>query len=323
MEAKATSATLETKLTQLRITTERTHEILEKVEEEAITRHQTVLRTIVNDVENLRLAVEAEKIAEKEDLTEWSAEINKLADADSHIRATKQWLEDNRRKQQTAEREEKLQFEMKLMETKLKLQAEYETGKKGERSSQSNENMIGMQAKLPKLVISKFNGEYMDWARFWGQFTENIEKTAVPPITKFAYLCELLSAKVKHTVEALPFTPEGYNRAKTILQERYCKQSEIVKACTREILDLHVIYNADPKKIHEFSEKLMYCVQALETLKKLDQVNGAVSLTLEKLPGIRGDLLRTDPDWEKWDFARLAEALKQWTRRNPVDAKRQ
>ena len=52
---------------------------------------------------------------------------------------------------------------MKLMETKLKLQAEYETAKKGERSLQSNENMIGMQAKLPKLIISKFNAKYMDW----------------------------------------------------------------------------------------------------------------------------------------------------------------
>jgi hypothetical protein len=39
-------------------------------------------------------------------------------------------------------------------------------------------------------------------------------------------------------VEALPFTSEGYNRAKSILQERYGKQSEIIKAYTKHIFDL-------------------------------------------------------------------------------------
>ena len=44
-----------------------------------------------------------------------------------------------------------------------------------------------------------------------------------------------------------------------------------------------------------------------------------VSLTLEKLPIIRGDLVRNDPDWETWDFVKFTEALRQWTRRNPID----
>ncbi len=35
---------------------------------------------------------------------------------------------------------------------------------------------------------------------------------------------------------------------------------------------------------------MTYCVQSLETMKQLDAVNGTVSMTLEKLPGIRGDL---------------------------------
>ena len=88
----------------------------------------------------------------------------------------------------------------------------------------------------------------------------------------------------------------------------------------REILDLPHITSANPKKIGEFSEQLTYCVQALQTMKKLNQVDGNVSMTLNKLPAIRGDLVRTDPTWESWDFAKLAEALRQWTRRNPASA---
>lgn len=44
-----------------------------------------------------------------------------------------------------------------------------------------------------------------------------------------------------------------------------------------------------------------------------------LSLTLEKLPIIRGDLVRNDPDWEALDFVKFTEALRQWTRRNPID----
>ena len=62
----------------------------------------------------------------------------------------------------------------------------------------------------------------------------------------------------------------------------------------------------------------MHAVQALETLKRLETVNGYVPMTLDKLQAIRGDLVRTDPSWEDWNFAKLAEALRLWARRNPI-----
>lgn len=92
-----------------------------------------------------------------------------------------------------------------------------------------------------------------------------------------------------------------------------------MKAYNKEILELPVISGVNVKKIHEFTDRLTYCVQSLETMGKLEQVNGNVSMTLDKLPGIRGDLVRTDNEWESWDFVKLCEALHLWTRRNPID----
>ena len=172
--------------------------------------------------------------------------------------------------------------------------------------------------RLPKINITTFDGSYMDWPRFWGQFTETVDKAHIAAINKFTYLCGFLGPNVKHRVEAFPFTVEGYNRAKSILADQYGKISEIVKAYIKEIMNLPHISGANPKKIAEFSEKLNYSVQALETLKRLKDVQGNVSMTLDKLPAIRGDLVRDDPDWENWDFVKLAEAIKQWTKRNPV-----
>lgn len=132
---------------------------------------------------------------------------------------------------------------------------------------------------------------------------------------------ELVTPQVSRTIEALPFTAEGYNRAKSILKEKFGKDSEIIKAYTKEILELSTLTGTNPKAISDFSDKLTYCVQALQTLNKLEQVNGATLMTLDKLPGIRGDLVCTDPEWEKWGFAKLSEAIRLWIRRNPVDTK--
>ena len=73
--------------------------------------------------------------------------------------------------------------------------------------------------------------------------------------------------------------------------------------------------------MHEFYETLVYNVQSLETLGKLREINGYVRTTLDKLEGIRGDLVRNDKDWQEWDFPRLVEALRQWVERNPVSKK--
>ena len=132
------------------------------------------------------------------------------------------------------------------------------------------------------------------------------------------YLLELLEPVVKRCVEALPFTPEGYNRAKAILQDKHGKVPEIVKCYVKEILDLPDITSANPRKVAEFYEKVTYCVRALETVGKLSQVTGNVAMTPKKISVIRGDLVRTNLEWESWDFVNLVEAIKQWVKRNRV-----
>ena len=65
-------------------------------------------------------------------------------------------------------------------------------------------------------------------------------------------------------------------------------------------------------------EALSFNVQALETVGKLKDVNGYVRISIDKLPGIRGDLVRTDENWQGWDFPKFVYALQGWTERNPV-----
>ena len=133
-------------------------------------------------------------------------------------------------------------------------------------------------------------------------------------------MLELLEPKAKRCVEALPFNPEGYNRAKAILVDKFGKESEIVKVYAKQILDLPNVPGTNLRVIVDFYENLTHSVQVLETMGKLSQIDGNVSMALDKLSGIRGDLVRVDPDWEMWDFGKLCEALHQWVKQNPVES---
>ena len=140
-------------------------------------------------------------------------------------------------------------------------------------------------------------------------------------VTKFAYLKELLEPKIRASIDGLPFSSEGYERAKSILKKKYGRASEIVNAYVPNIMGLPSVSGSNPVKIHEFYDKLLFNVQALETLGRLQDVNGYVRMSLDKLEAIRGDLVRTDDDWQDWDFPKFVTALRKWTERNPVPVK--
>ena len=52
-------------------------------------------------------------------------------------------------------------------------------------------------------------------------------------------------------------------------------------------------------------------------MRKLKEVNGYVRFTLDKLNGIRTDLVKVDDSWQNWSFPEFIEALRKWMERNP------
>ena len=130
------------------------------------------------------------------------------------------------------------------MELELKHQQKISSLKEVASTSTPNGESAVRIAKMPKLVISKFNGTPQDWVRFWGQFSLQID-TSHEPITKFSYLKELVDVKVRKLIDGLPFTDEGYLKAKALLKKRFGQTSEVVGAYMRNILELPTIRERD------------------------------------------------------------------------------
>ena len=71
-------------------------------------------------------------------------------------------------------------------------------------------------------------------------------------------------------------------------------------------------------KIHDFYEKLLFNVESLLTLKKLNELDTAARFTLNKLEVIKSELVLIDGNWRDWTFKEFLETLEKWTISNPL-----
>ena len=208
------------------------------------------------------------------------------------------------------QREEELEFEKLKLEQTAKIQQTEQAAAKP--TSKSN-------VRMPKLIITKYDGTYEKWLSFWNKFEAEIDSSDLPAVTKFAHLKELLEINVCESIDGLPFTSEGYQRAKNILTSNYGKISEIVRAYIDNLNALPVITGSQPRKIHKFCQTLNYNVQSLETLGKLSSCISMVRGVLDKLPGIKAELVSGKVGWQDWGFTELIRALEEWKAIHPLE----
>lgn len=325
MELEALQKNLDAKLKLLAYKQEKGKGIVDKANATTIGRHRDGLVCLAKEADEVKLKIEEKKIAKGEQMDEvcaWSNEIDKVIEGvDAEIEYLGKCLGEVKKKSQMAEkesekatiakeREEQLAFEKAQWE--MKLDYEKKSEELGSKKGKGLSGDTGMHAKLPKLSITKFDGSFEQWLSFWNKFSAEIDATDLSAVTKFAYLKELLVTKVRADIDGLPFNLEGYERAKAILKSEYGKTSEIVNAYVNNIMGLPTITSASPKEINEFYKRLLFNVQSLETLGKLREVSGNVRAVLDKLKGIKGDLVRGHEDWRDWDFAKLIQAIKGW-----------
>ena len=287
---------LETELQLLALTRSKTAAIVDKGNLNKILRRKEILKKVMNAIKDLKVDIEKAKLEAGEiveNVQKWGATIERTDEADLEISDLTRSLEEaatraedyKREKEKTLlnqQQEEDLEFEKLKLEQKAKIQQTEQAAAKP--ASKSN-------VKMPKLIITKYDGTYEKWLSFWNKFEAEIDSSDLPAVTKFAHLKELLESNVCESIDCLPFTSEGYQHAKNILTSNYGKISEIVRAYIDNLNALPVITGSEPSKIHKFCQTLNYNVQSLETLGKLSSCFSMVRGVLDKLPGIKAELV--------------------------------
>ena len=71
--------------------------------------------------------------------------------------------------------------------------------------------------------------------------SKRVDGSGTSNISKFNYLLELVSGKLKDDILGLPYTEDGYNEGKRILERTYGKDIKIHKALIKELENLNAI----------------------------------------------------------------------------------
>ena len=146
---------IEIKLKLLKMSNEQTQKIIEERNLKTVERHRKLLEGKINECHELKAEVQEKKLENGdgvEVIRNWSVKVEENVAECGKVVEELEGLERDLKKRDsrlTPEKEEKTRWEIK---------------KKFEKKSEENEGKP--RAKLPKLVITKFQGTHLDWQRF-------------------------------------------------------------------------------------------------------------------------------------------------------------
>ena len=167
---------IETKLRLIKITQEQAEKSVETNNVLAMGRQIKTLTTKVGEVPEIKVKIQELKIEKGENIQTWNPALEdklfaieaQMADLDNSLkRIGLKAIEVEKLKEEemaAQSRQSKFEDELKLEKAKLEQRMRYE--KKLEESRSVSTPNRPNTTKLPKLVISKFNGNYTDWTRF-------------------------------------------------------------------------------------------------------------------------------------------------------------
>ena len=146
-----------------------------------------------------------------------------------------------------------------------------------------------------------------------------VHNKSVSTEEKFGYLFEMVNPNVRAKIANLKPGEIGYKIAWERLKSEYGQSKLVVNAHVEEIVNLPVIKGSNYLKIQEFYESVSRNYDALLTMGEADMLRGFVMSTLNKIPQVRPDFVRTGENWEDWDMEALINNLRQWLKRHKVD----
>ena len=151
-------------------------------------------------------------------------------------------------------------------------------------SQTSTSSHVG-RARLPKLELPKFSGNYLEFTSFFDKFLAVVDGGELPAVTKFTYLQSLLTGEALASINGLTVTDDSYPVAKEILTKRYGRKERIIFSHIQTLLSLQV----DCRKsngLWSLYDSLQSHVRCLESLGVSGDTYGVIltPLILSRLP---------------------------------------
>ncbi|XP_063435623.1 uncharacterized protein LOC134716543 [Mytilus trossulus] len=165
--------------------------------------------------------------------------------------------------------------------------------------------------KLPKLELSKFDGNILNWQAFWESYDTAIHSN--PSLTdaqKFNYLKTLLQNEALTTVSGFTLTNLNYSKAIDLLHQRFGQTQKITHTYMQTLLALPAP-DSTVQSCRRFYDKSETLIRGLESLGQSQESYGAllIPIMLNKLPSRIKENITREHGLKQWSLDELRQHL--------------
>ena len=176
------------------------------------------------------------------------------------------------------------------------------------RSRESQQSTASQSHRLPKLSLPNFSGKILDWLSFWDSFDSAVHNNScLNDVQKFNYLKSLLYGEALQVIQGFALTNVNYNKAITLLHDRYGQDHKIIRNYMQALLDVPApVYTLD--SLRQFYDQTEIYVRGLDSLGHTENTYGnlLIPVILNKLPAeTRRNIVRDNGSDQSGIFLRL------------------
>lgn len=133
------------------------------------------------------------------------------------------------------------------------------------------------KSRLPELKITQFSGSYTEWPDFIAMFTTVIaNNTDLSKLEKFQHLRACLIGAALDTISSLEPNDENYDKALTLLKNRFDNKLLNFQAHIKGIFGLKDVDKGSASSLRHLSDKFNSHIRALDTMCTKEQIADGV-----------------------------------------------
>ena len=129
-------------------------------------------------------------------------------------------------------------------------------------SSSSSKPAVPVEsyADLPKIELSTFDGNPLQWRPFWDDFRATVHDRTIPTVKKFSHLRKCLVGNAREALSSYSLSEANYPLAVAELQRRYGDPAQLIGLYATQLVSLPTVARSDLRSfralLHQFSISL-------------------------------------------------------------------
>ncbi|XP_057292161.1 uncharacterized protein LOC130614736 [Hydractinia symbiolongicarpus] len=175
-------------------------------------------------------------------------------------------------------------------------------------TTESTRSVEKKSMRLPKIELSKFNGNPLNWPSFWDQFNSAInDNDSLNAIDKFNYLKRYVEGTALSTISGLELTNSNYENAIELLRNRFGNEQVLINAHMEALLKIESVRSMDnTQQLRKLYNDVENCIRNLKNLKyNSEMLSLLIPVLNERIPNELRMIISRNFGEEKWSVEKM------------------